>query len=452
VGARVARLNAAITATVGGVSKVYVRKQLTGDCTSVDSIGARTVAVGQHVIVLADTNVTTWPKAQRPDSSFYQTFADEYDQLTWPHIQTYVGDPLAFDDSLSGLGKVTVTLTPVLNGIGGGIVAFVNPCDFLPFAASGPDAALSNDTEMFYSLVPSAGGFDVTDWEKELRATASHETKHLVSFTDRILNNSPVFEEIWLEEGLAQESSEIWMRHFNQATWKGNANFLQTVACEIDLGASAPCDVANDKPLDLAIGHLPFLFTYLQQESQSNSEGLGADTPANYGAGWAIARWATDQYAIDEGTFIKALVNDPTLNGLPNLSSHTAQPVPLLLMYWNLASAVFGTPTYTAADPRITIPSFDFANIFQIGQTKLTCNGTPCGLFTMSGTPVYPVQPIALTSGSINHAVHGVPGTAAAFFLLTASGDGTQALELESGSGATISASSGLRIGIIRVN
>lgn len=452
VGARVARLSAAITTGIGSVSKVYVKKQLTGDCTNVDSIGARTVEVGQHVIVLADTNLTTWPQAQRPDSSFYKTFADEYDQITWPHIQTNVGDPLAYDANLSGLGKVTLTLTPVLNGIGGGIVAFVNPCDFFPFASSGPDADFSNDTEMFYSLVPSANGFDVTDWEKELRSTASHETKHLVSFTDRILNNSPVLEEIWLEEGLAQESSEIWMRHFNQATWKGKATFLQTVACEIDLGANAPCDAQNDKPLGLAIGHLPFLFTYLQQESQSNSEGLGADTPSNYGAGWAFARWATDQYATDEGTFIKALVDDPSLNGLPNLSSHTGQSIPLLLMYWNLASAIYNTPTYTAADPRITIPSFDLANIFQVGQTKLTCSGTPCGLFTRSGTPVYPIQPIALTSGSISHAVHGVPGTAAAFFLLSASADGTQALQLASGSGGAISASSGFRLGIIRVN
>jgi hypothetical protein len=451
-GARVARLSAAITTGIGSVSKVYVKKQLTGDCTNVDSIGARTVEVGQHVIVLADTNQTTWPQAQRPDSSFYKTFADEYDQVTWPHIQTNVGDPLAYDANLSGLGKVTVTLTPVLNGIGGGVVAFVNPCDFFPFAASGPDADFSNDTEMFYSLVPSANGFHVTDWEKELRSTASHETKHLVSFTDRILNNSPVLEEIWLEEGLAQESSEIWMRHFNQATWKGKANFLQTVACEIDLGANAPCDAQNDKPLGLAIGHLPFLFTYLQQESQSNSEGLGADTPSNYGAGWAFARWATDQYATDEGTFIKALVNEPALNGLPNLSSHTGQSIPLLLMYWNLASAIYNTPTYTAADPRITIPSFDLANIFQVGQTKLTCSGTPCGLFTPSGKPVYPIQPIALTSGSISHAVHGVPGTAAAFFLLSASADGTEALQLASGSGGSISASSGFRLGIIRVN
>jgi hypothetical protein len=448
---RLAPLSAAVSSTVGDVNHVYVKKQLTGDCTNVDSIGARTVAVGQHVIVLADTNLTTWPQSQRPDSSFYQTFANEYDQITWPHIQTYVGDPLAYDANLSGVGKVTVTITPVLNGIGGGIVAFVNGCDFFPFASSGPGADFSNNTEMFYSLVPAADGFTVSSWEKELRSTAAHETKHIVSFTDRIMNNSPVFEEIWLEEGLAQESSEIWMRHFNQATWKGSATFLQTVACEIDLGASAPCDAQNDKPLDLAIGHLPFLFTYLQTESQSNGEGLGRDVPANYGAGWAFVRWASDQYAADEGTFVKSLVNEPALNGLANLSSHTGKSIPELLLYWNLASAIYTTPTYTAADPRITIPSFNLADIFKVGQTQLTCSGKPCGLFTDSGTPVYPVQPIALSAGSIDHPVSGVPGTAAAFFLLTAANSGTQALQLESGSGAALSPSSALRMGIIRV-
>jgi hypothetical protein len=453
-GGRLAPISAAVTATVGTVNKVYVKKQLSGDCTSVDSIGARTVAVGQHVIVLADTNRSTWPQSQRPDSSFYQSFATEYDTLTWPHILTNVGNPLAYDTALSNLGKVTVTITPVLNGIGGGIVAFVNGCDFLPFATSGPLPALSNVTEMFYSLTPaSPNGFTVTQWEKELRATSAHETKHLVSYTDRILNNSPVFEQIWLEEGLAQESSEIWMRHFNQATWKGNANFQQTVACEINLGVNAPCDLADNKPLALAIGHLPFLFMYLQAESQSNSEGLGVDTPSNYGAGWAFARWATDQYATpDEGTFIQSLVNEPSLNGLANLSLHTGQSIPLLLVFWNLASAIYATPTYTAADARITIPSFNFADIFKVGQTQLTCSGKPCGLFTSSGTPVYPVQPIALTAGAFSHTVHGVPGTAAAFFLLSASTPGTEALQLESGTGGTISTSSGFRIGIIRTH
>jgi hypothetical protein len=450
---RVAPISAAITTTIGAVNKVYVAKQLTGgDCTTVDSIGARTVAVGQHVIVLADTNLTTWPQSQRPDSAFYQTFTDEYDQVTWPHMLTYVGDPLAYDANLSGAGKVTVTITPLLNNLGGGIVAFVNSCDFLPFAASGPDAALSNDTEMFYYWAPGTNGFTVPFWEELLRATAAHETKHIVSFTDRILNGSLLFEDIWLEEGLAQESSEIWLRHFNQATWKGGATFAQTVACELDLGSNAPCDAGGTNPGALVFSHLPFLFEYLQEESQSNSGALGRDTPANYGAGWAFARWATDQYAGNEGTFIQSLVNEPTLDGLANLSSHTGQPIPLLLMYWNLASAVYTTPTHAAADPRTTIPSFNFADIFRVGQTGLTCNGSPCGLFTFSGTPVFPVQPIAVQAGAISQRVTGVPGTAAAFFLLSAANAGTEALQLESGTGGTLPTTSKLRVGMIRVN
>jgi hypothetical protein len=106
---------------------------------------------------------------------------------------------------------------------------------------------------------------------------------------------------------LAQVSSEIWMRSFNQATWKGHANFLQTVGCELHLGPTAPCNALDDKPLDLVISHLPFLFDYLQTESVSHAEGLGQDLAANYGAGWSIARWAIDQYATDEGAFVKSL-------------------------------------------------------------------------------------------------------------------------------------------------
>ncbi len=278
--AGVAPLASSISETVGTVNKVYVANQLSPGCSAVDSIGARTVAVGQHVIVLADTNLTTWPQAQRPDSSFYLNFADEYDQVSWPHTLTYFGDPLAYDSQLSGLGKVTVTITPVLNTLEGGILAFVNLCDFFPFADGGPDPVFSNETEMFYSLTPAADGFDIASWQKQLRSTAAHETKHIVSFASRAVSNSTVLEEVWLEEGLAQQSSEIWMRSYNQATWKGNADFRQTIGCELNLGLL--CNLANDRPYGLALTHLPFLFIYLQRESESNSEGLGADFPADY--------------------------------------------------------------------------------------------------------------------------------------------------------------------------
>jgi hypothetical protein len=449
-GARIAPLSASMTPTVGTVTKVYVRNRLMPSCTDVDSTGARVVAVGQHVLVLADTNLTTWPQSQRPDSSFYQSFADEFDLVTWPQIQAYVGDPLALDSELSGLGRVTVTMTPLVNTLGGGVFAFVNACDFFPFAASGEFANFSNETEIFYAIVPEPG-LPVAIWTRLLRPVASHETKHLVAITDRILHDSPSLDEIWLEEGLAQVSSEIWMRQFNQATWKGNAGFSQTVGCELNLGPTMPCGTQGDKPIGMVASHLPSFFDYLQLESASNSEGLGKDTPSNYGAGWAIARWVTDQYAGNEADFVKALIDEPALTGLPNLSAHTGQPVPLLLVYWNLASAVFQSPTYSAADPRTRIPSFNFADIFLVGQTGLTCGGVPCGLFTDSGQPVFPVQPIALTAGPVNRTVTGVPGTAAAFFLLSAPGSGTEALQLVSAGGGPLSPSSALRVGILRV-
>ena len=257
----------------------------------------------------------------------------------------------------------------------------------------------------------------------------------------------------WLEEGLAQVSVEIWERNFNQATWKGHATFAQTVACEYNLSAFGyPCDAANDKPKSLMYGQMQDFFEYLQNESTSNSEGFGAtDGPTDYGAGWAFARWVIDQYAsADEGTFIKSLINT-TATGLTNLSARTGQSIPLLLTYWNLASAVFQTPGYTAADVRTTIPSFNFAQIFQVGQTGWTCGGTPCGFFSSPPTIVYPVQPIPFNSGPFSRTVLAVPGTSASFFLLSGATAGVETLQLLSGTGGALSGSSGFRLAILRV-
>ena len=151
-------------------------------------------------------------------------------------------------------------------------------------------------------------------------------------------------------------------------------------------------------------------------------------------------------HSAGEGPFIKSLINEPTLNGMANLSSHTSQSIPLLLVYWNVAAGIFQTPGYTAADARTTIPSFNFADIFSVGQTGLTCNGSPCGLFTQSGSPVFPLQPIALSTGTISKSVNGVPGTAAAYFLLTATGSGIETLQLLNGQGAALASNSGLRV------
>jgi hypothetical protein len=124
----------------------------------------------------------------------------------------------------------------------------------------------------------------------------------------------------------------------------------------------------------------------------------------------------------------------------------------LLLTYWNLATAIFQTPGYVATDVRITIPSFNFADIFNFGQTRLTCSGTPCGIFTNSGSPAYPVKPVAIsTAAAFSKVVGAVPGTAAAYFLLSASSGGSETLQLLTSSGVALSPASGLRVAILRV-
>ena len=466
-GGAVARPRFTISQTVGTVNKIYIANAFGATCTQVDSIGARTVAVGQHVIVLADTNTAKWPSNMR-DSAFYQAFANEYDAVTFPHINNNIGNPLAYDSHLSGIGKITVVISPVLNHFGGGIVAFVDGCDFFPLNDPNfPD--LDNFTEMFYYWAPdTTSGWTGRAWEDLMRGTAAHESKHIVSYTDRIINNGlQFFEERWLEEGLAQESAEIWERHFNNTTWKGGATFAQVVACEIYINGFTPAcqDSTGTLPVALTGSHLPFYFDYLAAESQSPT-GLGFGnsgnnaTPTNYGAGWAFARWATDQYATTEPSFIMSLVNQNTLAGLANVSAVTGKSVPELLVYWNLASAVYDTATYTAVDPRITNPTLNFGQIFWDGQTdggrggfKCGKAGTPCGIFgpNFATTPVWPIQPAAVSTGNLNAKVTGVSGTTAAYFLLTSTGSGRQYIQLQSGTGASISTSSGLRIGIIRV-
>ncbi len=239
--------------------------------------------------------------------------------------------------------------------------------------------------------------------------------------------------------------------------WKSRATFDQTVACELELMARrSSCDANGTKPIALSVSHLPFLFEYLQEESTTPmGRGLGSDTPSNYGAGWQFARWTTDQYGSSEGTFIKSLINEAALNGLPNLAKHTGRSIQELLVYWSLASAIFDTTSYTAADERTTNPSFDFGNIFLTGQTMVGCSPMRCGLFSGTGspTPAYPVQPVidSATVSPLRTTVRGIPGTAAYYVLLIAPNAGTERLELQSGSGGAIAPGSALRVGVLRV-
>ena len=152
------------------------------------------------------------------------------------------------DSKLSNIGKVTVVITPRLNA-DSGIAAFVNPCDWL-------NETGSNLTETIYNWVAdSVNGYPLSLWEKFIRPTLAHESKHVASFAQRY-SDGGVFETVWLEEGTAQMSSEIWMRNFDQTAWKSSADFDATLGCEFV--TTNPCYGVN-KPAGL-FNHLEFLY------------------------------------------------------------------------------------------------------------------------------------------------------------------------------------------------
>ena len=412
-------------------------------------IGARTVYSGQHVQIVADTSLSNWPAQYRPDSSYYTTLGLEYDTLTYAkHMLTYIGDPLQYDASeLSGVGKVTIVLTPVLNGKGSGvsgggtILAFVDPCDMVRNACT-----TSNLTEMIYHLVPSAD-FSVNFWEREIRPTMAHESKHIVSIGNHIYQGTGTLEEVWLEEGLAQISSEIWGRNYNTATWRGNAGFAETLGCEVT-GYPAACNTPTS-PYTFYGSHTAWLAQYLQG-LDSIAETLDGTTPGRYGAGWSLARWTIDLFAngtspAAEGSMVRSLINNYANQGMSNLANVAGVSQQVILLDWSLAVALdtvslLDSSTFLPTDVKNTIPSFDLRNIFSVAG-----NG---GLYG----PAAPVRAATLSPGTISGSIGGIPGSEPYYIeIIAGSTAGTQSLQLLNASGGALPSSSGWRVAIIRI-
>ena len=81
-----------------------------------------------------------------------------------------------------------MVISPLLNRFGGGIASFVDACDFDRIR---PGRSLGNRTEIFYYWTPRSRSRMVGAGVggRPMRATAAHETKHIVSFPNHVINN-----------------------------------------------------------------------------------------------------------------------------------------------------------------------------------------------------------------------------------------------------------------------
>ncbi|HEX7942980.1 MAG TPA: hypothetical protein VF488_14300, partial [Gemmatimonadaceae bacterium] len=330
-------------------------------CGDYRTIQARVVYAGTHAIILEDVQA---PLAGLMDAE-YRGVGDEFDRTTYGVIAANFGDPMAMDQTLGGPGRVTMVFSPAVNDMGP--TGFVVSCDFYPAAA----AASSNQREMFYAVVPTSSATGYQNFTKDLwrhiiRSTIAHETKHIASMAEHLARQAPRLEESWLEEGTAMHAMELWARTVTTIKWKAASGYNSALYCDV----RPDWPSCNGQPYTM-FDHFAYLHDFLTPSERHTP--LGSTDPFDasfYGSVWWLVRCSVDQYAADEGAFLRALTQEPSLTGVANLSARTGRPWGDLVRDWSLATLTsYLAPTLAPHDARLTTPSWNLRDVLE-GMAK----------------------------------------------------------------------------------
>ena len=155
---------------------------------------------------------------------------------------------------------------------------------------------------------------------------------------------------------MGRVAEELYSRTFTSGgAWKGNVGFSTTVRCEV-----LQCD---DRPL-MMWKHFSVLQQYMRGVDTLTPIGAAATGDFTYYAsGWSLVRWAVDQYAGDEATWLKALVRGSAATGLANLAQLTGRPATEMLADWALANAVDDLAGFTPKRAQLSFPSWNTADV-----------------------------------------------------------------------------------------
>jgi hypothetical protein len=257
-----------------------------------------------------------------------------------------------------------------------------------------------------------------------------HEAKHLASFAERFAHSTP-FEESWLEESTARIAEELYSRTFEQGGgWKGNVGYA-SVRCEV-----MRCD---GRPL-MMWKHFSVLHQYMRGVDTLTPIGAAASGDFTYYAsGWSLVRWAADQYAGDEGAWLKALVKGGQYTGLANLANQTGRPAGEMLADWALANAVDDLPGFTPKRAGLTFPSWNTSEVMSGLASSYP------SMFVAS-----PLKAQAMSFGTFNLPVTRLRAFSSSYFSFEGTQGGSQIVELR-GEGGTVLPAGTLRVAVVRV-
>jgi hypothetical protein len=408
-------------------------------CSIAATVRARVVFVGDRGVVLEDV---ASPLAGQIDST-YRAMGQEFETIGWDVITNNFGNPLAIDAQNDANGKFFMLFSRQVNDFERNVAGFVTNADFFPTAV----CPSSNRAEIFYGIVPtdaSTGYGDGTadnpaNWSRSMRSIVVHETKHIASYAERASRDAPN-ENGWLEESTAVIAEELFARRIFGYEQNANTAFQESLYCERrpDPTRSTHPPQCWHKPF-VMYGYFAYVNQYLSSiESRSPLGPIGPTDATFYGSGWSFIRWAADQYGTSESAFFRALVQEPSLQGVANLEARTGRTLPELLADWALASALDDRPNFDGQ--RIhTLPSWNTRDIYMRMNQEIP-----------SAFPnEFPLLPRPLSFGGFLANVPALRAGSAAVFELGGTLTGRQLLHLTGPSGSP--PVSDIRMKIVRI-
>lgn len=344
-----------ITPGVPAVGDLWNLNVAAGCSGTLDTRVGRVAAVGSHIIVVSDT--------ANPAGGFttaqYDSIVAEFDSMAYDVNVDNFGAPTDLD----GNGRVVAFYTRAVNELSppaSSVVTlgYVTSRDL--FSSAPGSCTLSNEGEMFYMLVPDPTGAvnsnvrTVSYVRGQTVGTLAHEFQHLINGARRIyVNEAPVYEEVWLNEGLSHIAEELM---FYRASF-GLAPRQNINLSSLTSGTFASRRVAAFNTY--ANQNYGRLRGWLQRPDTSGAFKNG--NLATRGAIWAYLRYSADRINGTDATLWYNLVNSTT-NGRANLTAALGADADTWLR--DFTSAMYADDGVAGIGAAQQITSWNFRSVY----------------------------------------------------------------------------------------
>ena len=311
-------------------------------CTRAVLHPVRVVAIGAHSVILSDT---LNPKGGFTTADF-QRYAARFDTLVYPLDVENFGEPTDIDKN----GRIAILFTRAVNELTAPRAAsyvggFAFSRDLFPTVGTtrAQACAGSNQGEMFYLLAPDPFGTinsnvrSVGFVDSVTTSVLAHEFQHLINASRRLyVNNTPAFEEKWLDEALAHSAEELL---FYREAGLGSRLNLDITAIRASQKIRAAFNIEMS-------GNASRYKTYLASPATSSPYSAN-DSLTTRGASWSFLRYAIDRVNATDG-FAAGSGQTLTSAGTATLSPGTTGGEYSITVVNTLVQG-FGSATYSLA-------------------------------------------------------------------------------------------------------